>query len=314
MKIGVFLDCLHNRSLDDALAFVAGTGARCIEVGTFGEHVAFEYRLDELLANESKRKELLARTDGVGLEISALGCYGNPLHPDAARGCAQKERFRNTVDLAAALGVPTVAEFAGCPGDSEQARYPNWISTLALDDFGPILEWQWSERVLPYWHEAAAYCEERGVRVALEMYPGSVVYNPRTMLRLRDAVGPVVGAIFDPSHLMWQQIDLPGAVRLLGPAIHRVHLNDTQLRTHKLAEVGVVDATPGGDWRDRPWMHRTFGLGHGADFWSPFVASLIEIGYAADVCVEQGDRLYSETDGFTKAIDLIKTLTPAEEG
>jgi sugar phosphate isomerase/epimerase len=290
---------------------VAGAGAHCIEVGTFGEYVAFEYRLDELLADEAQRKELLARTRAAGLEISAIGCYGNPLHPDPERASRQHERFRKTVDLAALLGVPTVAEFAGCPGDSDQARYPNWISTLALDDFAAILNWQWSARVLPYWEREAAYCAERGVRVALEMFPGMVVYNPRTLLRLRDAVGPVIGATFDPSHLMWQQVDIPGAVRLLGPAIHRVHMNDSELRTHRLAEVGVVDATPGADWTQRPWMHRTLGFGHGIDFWSAFVTSLTEVGYAEDLCVEQGDPLYESSDGIAKAVTLIRSLAPA---
>jgi sugar phosphate isomerase/epimerase len=312
MNIGVFLDCLHDRSLDDALAFVADAGAHSVEIGTFGEFVGFEYRLDELVGEEPKRKQLLARVHDAGLEIGALGCYGNPLHPDPTRAGAQRERFRKTVELASQLGVPTVAEFSGCPGDSPEARYPNWISTLALDDFAGILTWQWSERVVPYWEEAAAFCAERDVTVALEMFPGMVVYNPRTLLRLREAVGPAVGALFDPSHLIWQQVDIPGAVRLLGPAIHRVHMNDSQLRPHKLAEVGVVDATPGTTWRDRPWMHRTLGLGQGSAFWGTFIASLREIGYAGDLCVEQGDPLYDDADGIAKAIRLIESLAPAD--
>src|SRR5262249_11842282 len=138
MKIGVFLDCLRGWTLDDALRFVAERGAHCVEVGTFGEFVAFEYRLDDLLADEGRRKELLGRIERAGLTIGALGCYGNPLHPDADRAAPQRERFRKTVELAALLGVSTVAEFAGCPGDSPESRYPNWISSLAQEDFGKI--------------------------------------------------------------------------------------------------------------------------------------------------------------------------------
>ena len=313
MKTGVFLDCLRGWALDDALTFLAQHEVRCLEVGTFGEYVAFEYRLDDLVADGRQRKELLTRVEDAGLEISALGCYGNPLHPDAGRALRQQNLFSKTVELAALLGVPTVTEFAGCPGDSEQARFPNWISCLALDDFAQILAWQWSERVLPYWERAAAFCADHEVRVALELYPGSVVFNPRTLLRLRDAVGPVIGATVDPSHLFWQQIDVPGAVRHLGPAVHRVHMNDSQLRTHKLAEVGVISAAPGEAWTERPWIHRTLGFGHGADFWKAFVASVVEIGYTEDLCIEQGDPLYDDADGIAKAAALIRSIAPVDD-
>jgi sugar phosphate isomerase/epimerase len=312
MKTGVFLDCLRGWELGNALSFLAQHEVRCLEVGTFGEFVAFEYRLDDLLADQRQRKELLTRVASAGLEITAFGCYGNPLHPDAGRALRQQNLFSKTVELAALLGVPTVTEFAGCPGDSDEARYPNWVSLLALDDFARILTWQWSERVLPYWDKAGAFAADHGVRVALELYPGSVVYNPRTLLRLRNEVGPVIGATVDPSHLFWQQIDVPGAVRYLGPAVHRAHLNDSQLRTHVLSEVGVLNAAPGADWTERPWVHRTLGYGHDAAFWKDFVSSLVEIGYDADLCIEQGDPLYDDADGIAKAAALLRSIAPGD--
>ncbi|MFF0267074.1 sugar phosphate isomerase/epimerase family protein [Kribbella sp. NPDC004536] len=313
MKTGVFLDCLRGWALDDALTFLAGQEIHCLEVGTFGERVAFEYRLDELLVDGKQRKQLLTRVEAAGLEITALGCYGNPLHPDAGRAARQQSLFRKTVELAALLGVRTVTEFAGCPGDSEQARFPNWISMLALDDFAQILDWQWSERVLPYWERAAAFAGEHDVKVALELYPGSVVFNPRTLMRLRDAVGPAVGALVDPSHLFWQQIDIPAAVRYLGAAVHRVHLNDSQLKPQNLAVAGVLNPVAGQDWADKTWVHRTIGFGHGLDFWTDFVASVLEAGYAEDLCIEQGDALFKDADGIAKAAELIRSIAPSNE-
>src|SRR5690349_16373760 len=109
MKIGVFLDCLRGWTLDDALSFLADHDVDSIDVGTFGEYVAFEYRLDVLLSDERQRAELLDRIAQAGLEIGAIGCYGNPLHPDPARAARQQDLFRKSVDLAAALGVRTVA-------------------------------------------------------------------------------------------------------------------------------------------------------------------------------------------------------------
>ena len=313
MKIGVFLECLRGWALDDALAFLSQHEVQCLEVGTFGEFVAFEYRLEDLLADGRQRKELLARVEAAGLEISAFGCYGNPLHPDAGRALRQQDRFSKTVELAALLGVPTVTEFAGCPGDSEEARYPNWISMLALDDFAKILDWQWSERVLPYWERAATFAADHDVRVALELFPGSVVFNPRTLMRLRDAVGPAIGALVDPSHLFWQQIDIPAAVRYLGPAVHRIHLNDSQLRPQNLAEAGVLNPVAGLGWTDKTWVHRTVGFGHGAEFWKDFVAGAVEIGYGGDLCIEQGDPLFADDDGIAKAAAFVRSIAPSND-
>ena len=59
-----------------------------------------------------------------------------------------------------------------------------------------------------YWKKASAFAMEHGVeRIALEMHPGFCVYNAETMLKLREAVGPIMGANFDPSHLFWQGCD-----------------------------------------------------------------------------------------------------------
>ena len=70
--------------------------------------------------------------------------------------------------------------------------------------------------LIPYWEKATKFALEHGVsRIALELHPGFCVYNPEKLMKLREAVGPVIGANFDPSHLVWQGIDPVSAFRYL---------------------------------------------------------------------------------------------------
>jgi len=162
------------------------------------------------------------------LEISALSCHGNPLHPNSDIANRHRQDFRDTVRVAEKIGVRRVITFSGCPGDSEGSQYPNWVTCPWPPDFLRILEWQWNEKVIPYWQEEVRFCRDHGVdMISLEMHPGFVVYNPETLLRLREATGPEIGANFDPSHLFWQGIDPLAAIRQLGPAIFHVHAKDT---------------------------------------------------------------------------------------
>ena len=181
----------------------------------------------ELLEDAAAREHLAALVAERGLAISALSCHANPLHPDAAIAAGADEAYRDTVRLAAELGVATVITFSGCPGESEHSLRPSWVTCSWPDDFPETLAWQWDERVLPYWAEAAAFAERHGIRVAIEPHPGFVVYNTASMLRLRESAGESVGVNFDPSHLFWQGMDPLACVNALGDAIFHVHAKDT---------------------------------------------------------------------------------------
>ena len=138
-----------------------------------------------------------------GAQISALSCHGNALHPDQGRAEQDRAVSRKTILLAEKLGIPVVIDFSGCPGDSPRATAPNWVTCPWPPEYLKVLDWQWNEVVAPYWIEHAKFAKDHGVKLAIEMHPGFVVYSPETMLRLRAIAGPVVGCNFDPSHLFW---------------------------------------------------------------------------------------------------------------
>ena len=287
MKIGLFLALFHDRTLEEALDAARAAGCEAVEIATNGPH-----RPDRAAAERR------------GLEISALSCHANPLHPDEAVAAAADRSFRDTVRLAAELGVGTVVTFSGCPGESEHSRRPSWVTCSWPDDYPETLAWQWNERVLPYWAEAAAFASGQGVRVAIEPHPGFVVYNTATLLRLREAVGENVGANFDPSHLFWQQIDPLASARALDGAIFHVHAKDTGFFPDRLALDGVLETRTDPD--ERTWIFRSVGDGHPVEFWRELVAALRAAGYDGALSIEHEDPLRSREDGLARAVATLR--------
>ena len=205
MKIGLFLALFSDRPLEEALDAAAAAGCETVEImsGAWSPHC----RPAELLEDTAARKRLfVARRRARARDLGAL-VPRNPLHPDANVAAGADEAYRDTVRLAAELGVDTVITFSGCPGESEHSLRPSWVTCSWPDDFPETLAWQWDERVLPYWADAAAFAERHGIRVAIEPHPGFVVYNTASMVRLRESAGESVGVNFDPSHLFWQGMD-----------------------------------------------------------------------------------------------------------
>ena len=119
------------------------------------------------------------------------------------------------------------------------------------------------KRSQKYIRELIPDAEQHGVKIAIEMHPGFIVYSPETLLRLRAIAGPNVGCNFDPSHLFWQSIDPIAAVRVLEGAIFHVHAKDTQLYPINLPRTGVLDTKPYTDERARGWLFRTCGRDEG---------------------------------------------------
>lgn len=314
MKLGVFTVLFAGTPFEEALDRIAAAGVSCVEIGTGNYPGDAHCRPEELLADEGRLRVFSDAVASRGLEISALSCHGNPLHPRAEVAGPAHDIYRRTVELAARLGVGRVNLFSGCPGDSDDARYPNWVTCAWPTEYGELLEWQWNEKVIPYWREQAAFAAEHDVRLGFEMHPGFVVYNPPTLLRLREACGEVVGANLDPSHLFWQGIDIEAAIAALGAAgaIHHTHAKDTAIHRANAAVAGVLDTTPLGDVAHRSWIFRTVGYGHGELDWRRILSTLRLAGYDDVLSIEHEDALLSIDEGFEKGVAFLKSVMPTE--
>lgn len=312
MKIGVFTVLFAQRSLEEMLDHVASTGCEAIEIGTGGYVGAPHLALADLVADAGQRAELARAVEGRGLEISALSCHNNPLHPNRDTAREADRTLRDSIRLAAELGVQNVVTFSGCPGDSEHALRPNWVTCPWPPDFLETLEWQWTERAAPYWTDIAAFARDHGVRVAVELHPGFLVYNTASFWRLREIGGEAIGANFDPSHLFWQGMDPLVCIRELGEAIYHVHMKDTWLDPQHIARNGVLDTTSYRDVQHRSWQFRTIGYGHGEAFWRSIISELRLARYDGALSIEHEDALMSVDEGFGRAVEVLKSCVISE--
>ncbi len=315
MKIGVFNVVLQDMSLEEACAFLQEQGVEAIEVGCGGYPGKSHCNPAELLADEGKRKEFANTIASHGLTISGLSSHGNMLHPVKEVAARFEEDLVQAVLLAEQLGVKIVNTFSGCPGGSPEDRTPCWITTPWPEDFSKALEYQWNDVLIPYWKEKAAFAREHGVKFALEMHPGFPVYNTRSLLKLREAVGEEIGANLDPSHLLWQGMDPCAVIRTLGKAgaIYHFHAKDTKIDTYNTAVNGVLDITHYSDEQNRSWMFRSVGYGQGTDFWKHVVSELRMAGFEGALSIEHEDSLMSGREGLTKAIQCLKDVVLRED-
>jgi sugar phosphate isomerase/epimerase len=307
MKVGVFTPLLSQLPLNAVLDKLKSLQIQTVEIGT-GNYPGDAHCKLSMLDDSAALSEFRNVLADHGASISALSCHGNPLHPDSARARHDTETSRKTILLAEKLGIPVVVDFSGCPGDSPSAKNPNWVTCPWPPDYLEILDWQWNEVVAPYWIEHAKFAADHGVKIAIEMHPGFVVYSPETLLRLRTIAGPAIGCNFDPSHLFWQSIDPIAAIRVLGEAIFHVHAKDTQFYPTNLPTTGVLDTKPYTDERHRSWIFRTCGYGHGAEWWKGFVSTLRIFGYDYVLSIEHEDSLLSADEGLTKAAAFLNEL------
>ena len=309
MKLSVLANLFGSKTLDETLAIMHDLGVTSVEIGAGGYPGKNQCDPAALLADSAKFDEFVATFKKYGIEICALACHGNPVHPDKATAAAFDADFRNAILLAEKLGVDTIIGFSGCPGDSEGAKYPNWVTCPWPEDFLAILDWQWNEVLIPYWREMAAFAKAHNVpRIAFEMHPGFCVYNPETLKRLRAAVGDVIGANFDPSHLIWQGMDPVAAIRELAGMIYHVHAKDTKIDKYNTAANGVLDTKHYGDELHRSWVFRTVGYGNNESYWRDLVSNLRLCGYDRVLSIEHEDSLMTTTEGLTKAVTFLRGI------
>ena len=315
MKLSVFAVLLADKSLDEACKYLADSGVQAVEIGCGGFPGKAHCNPEELLKDDKKIAEFKNTIEKHGLEIAALSTHGNAVHPDPAVAKVFHDDFVNTVLLAEKLGIDRVITFSGCPGGSPEDKTPNWVTCPWPDDFSHIVEYQWNEVLVPYWKKMTAFAAEHGIKkIAFEMHPGFCVYNPETLMKLRNLVGSdLIGANFDPTHLFWQGIDPVYAIRYLGKAIYFFHAKDTKIDEINTKTHGVLDTKHYGDEIHRSWIFRSVGYGHDYQVWKDMMSALRMVGYDDAISIEHEDSLMTPNEGLQKAIAFLKEVLMYED-
>lgn len=314
MKLSVFSPVLSNKSLDEACKYLADSGVYYMEMGCGGYPGKAHCDPEKLLADPAALEDFQNTLKKHNITLAALSVHGNPIHPNKEIAAKFHKDFENAVLLAEKIGMKRIITFSGCPGGSKEDTTPNWITCPWPEDFSESLKYQWDEVLIPYWKETAAFAKAHGIeKIAFEMHPGFCVYNPETLLRIRKAVGPILGANLDPSHLFWQGIDPVAAIRELGDAIYFFHAKDTKIDQINTAKNGVLDTKHYGDEIHRSWIFRSVGYGHDYQLWKDIVSNLRMVGYDDVLSIEHEDSLMSSNEGLQKAISFLKEVLVTEE-
>lgn len=309
MKIGLNTDSVGQLSLEQTLDLAAELGLDYVEFATGNWSSAPHLDLEEMLASKEARDRLQRQLAERNLQISALTCSGNPLDPGPA-GPKHQEVTDRTLELAGLLGVNRIVIMSGLPGGPGDA-HPNWVVVGWPPEAGALLEWQWTEQVIPYWRDLVQRSRQVGdIRFCLELHAQQVVFNVPTLYRLRDAVGERVGANLDPSHLMWMGADPIASVLALGDAIYHVHAKDTRLEPNVatrtvLETISLFDP----DRSRRAWNYVTLGDGHDETFWRSFCEQLRAGGYDDVLSIEHEDTATTPVEGVRTSVNLLRGVT-----
>jgi sugar phosphate isomerase/epimerase len=312
IPLGVFDPVFDRLPTDEMLDKVAGYGLEAMEIGTGGYPGDHHCPVQDLLADDARLRAWKKKFDDHKVTIGALSCHGNPVHPDAKIAARDAETFRRTVLLAEKLGVPVIVGFSGCPGGAPNDTMPNWATYRWPPEYAQILDWQWKEKVVPYWKQAAKFARDHGIRkLAFEMHPGFVVYNPMTLLKLREAVGEEIGANCDLSHLFWQGCEPLEVIRLLAKngALFHAHMKDTVMFQDNVNKYGVLNfAFETKDLSQASETFRAVGYGHSANTWKDIVRTYMEVGYQGMLSIENEDPILPGDVGVERAAYVLKNI------
>jgi sugar phosphate isomerase/epimerase len=312
IPIGVFDPVYEHDSLDAMLDKVHALGLEAMEIGTGGYPNDLHCPLGELIQDKAKAKAWQKKFTDKGIRVATLSCHGNPVHPNAQHAQKDVDTFRKTVLLAEMLDVKVIVGFSGCPGGTPTDTQPNWITYRWPPEYNEMLQWQWKEKVIPYWKDAAKYARSHGIkRLALEMHPNFVVYNPLTLLKLREAVGEEIGANCDLSHLFWQGCDPVEVIHFLGKqgAIFHAHMKDTVIFPENAAKYGVLNfASKANELANASATFRAVGYGHGASLWKSVVQAYMDIDYDGILSIENEDPILPGEVGVERAAYVLKNV------
>jgi sugar phosphate isomerase/epimerase len=323
MKLGAYTACLHDRPIDETLKILGELGLTSAEINTGGFIGAPHIPIDDILASAGAREDYLGRFAQAGIALTGLNVNGNPLNPDISVGPKHAADLHRTIEIAAALGVKRVVTMSGLPAGEPNGTVANWVVNPWDSQYLDMLDYQWNQVAVPFWKDIQARAAAADVKVAIEMHPHNIVFNPPTLQRLVEQTNAThVGAEMDPSHLFWQGIDPVAAVRHLGDLVFHAAAKDTRINADNVKLYGVLDdrftretTNPlnlGGDnvlnvWPRNPsWQFVAVGRGHGVDdFWAPFLRALHDVDPDMAVNIEHEDTELDQIEGLRLAAENL---------
>ena len=284
IELGFATAILPDLSLEEVLAFASETGYACVEVMCWPvskaeRRYAGITHIDVTELDAGEISEIRASLDRTRVKISSLGYYPNPLSPDLDEAQRAVEHLKLVFRASQQLGIGRVTTFIG-------------------RDYTKSIDANWS-RMLDTWRPLVQLAEELGIRIGIENcpmlfsedeWPGgkNLATTPAIWRRMFEDLGSTaIGLNYDPSHMVWQQMDYLKPMRDFTDRLYHVHAKDVRVDRHRLDEVGIMA---------HPLQYHTPKLpGLGDVDWGKFFSVLVDSGYRGPVCVEVEDRAYEDS-------------------
>ena len=285
MQLGYVSAILPNASRDELFSTANRLGYQCVELmcwppGEANRRYAGVTHIDLTNFDDATADQIRQSAESNNVSISALGYYPNPLSPDPAESEVAIAQLRRLIQASAKLGVNKVNSFIG----------RDW--TKSIDDNWP--------RFVEVWKPLIELAEQHGVQVGIENCPMFFTHNewpggknlatsPAIWRRMFDAIpSSNFGLNYDPSHMVWQQMDYLAPIKNFADRLFHIHAKDVRLDRDRLNEVGMY-APPN-------QFHSPKLPGLGEIDWGAFFSTLFDVGYHGPVCVEVEDRAYEHSD------------------
>lgn len=294
MKLGLMSAALPNLTLSQLAEWAASNGFEMLELACWPiskaeRRYAGVTHIDVTTLTSAKAKDILGLMDQHHLQISSLGYYPNPLHPDPDHRALVIEHLKKVIVAAELLNVPIVGTFVG--RDKDRTFEAN------LDEFAKV------------WPPIVKFAADHGVKIAIENCPmifsndewpggNNLAISPRIWRKMWDILPDSnFGLNLDPSHLIWQMIDVQRVVYEFGSRIFHVHAKDLHIDREQLYQRGILSLGMG--WQ----IPRLPGLGDVN--WAQFLSALYGVGYDYVISIEHEDRAFEKTEELVKRGFLI---------
>jgi len=287
LDLGFVSAILADNSFEEVIDFAADNKFKCVEMmcwpkGKAERRYAGVTHIDVATLDDHKIADLKSYLNQKGIYISGLGYYPNPLDPDQEQAEVYIAHIKDIIRTAAKLGIPVVNTFIG--------RDPSKSVSYNLDRFKEV------------WPEIIREAELYGIKVGIENcpmlftadeWPGgkNLAISPAIWDQMFEAIpSDNFGLNYDPSHLIWMQMDEVQPLFDYREKLHHIHLKDVKVYKDKLDKVGILA---------HPLEYHSPKIpGLGDVRWRDFFSALTTVGYKGPVCIEVEDKAYegSEAD------------------
>jgi len=296
MKLGFVSAILADLGFEEVIDFASENGFSCVEimcwpVGKAERRYAGVTHIDVSGLDDSKAASINEYAKQKGVEISGLGYYPNPLDPDREKREVYIEHIKRVIKGANKLGLKNVNTFIG--------RDPSLNVEENLKIFKEV------------WTPIVKFAEENNVKIGIENCPMLFTYDewpggknlaitPVIWRRMFEMIpSENLGLNYDPSHLLWMQMDYVKPIYEFKDKIFHVHIKDAKVFKDRLDEVGIL-ATP-------LEFHAPKLPGLGDINWGRFISALTDIRYKGYACIEVEDRAFEDSlESRKKSIILSK--------